>query len=78
MVTLTSTLDPRIDSFRTNRDDMVAMIAEIDGLLQQAAGGGGDEAMARLRSRGKLPIRERIAKVLDRDSPFLEISPLAA
>ena len=57
---------------------MVAMIAEIDGLLQQAAGGGGDEAMARLRSRGKLPIRERIAKVLDRDSPFLEISPLAA
>ena len=33
--------------------------------------------MARLRSRGKMPIRERIANVLDPDSPFLEISPLA-
>ena len=34
--------------------------------------------MARLASRGKMPIRERIALVLDRDSPFMEISPLAA
>ncbi len=33
--------------------------------------------MERLRSRGKLPIRERIANVLDPDSPFLEISGLA-
>jgi acetyl-CoA carboxylase carboxyltransferase component len=33
--------------------------------------------MQRLRQRGKLPIRERIAAVLDPDSPFLEISPLA-
>jgi acetyl-CoA carboxylase carboxyltransferase component len=33
--------------------------------------------MDRMRSRGKLPIRERIANVLDPDSPFLEISPLA-
>ncbi len=40
--------------------------------------GGGEEAMARLRSRDKMPIRERIAMVLDQDSPFLEISPLAA
>ena len=34
--------------------------------------------MARIRKRGKMPIRERIANVLDRDSSFLEISPLAA
>ena len=33
--------------------------------------------MERLRARGKLPVRERIAHVLDPDSPFLEISPLA-
>ena len=36
------------------------------------------KAVSRLRARGKMPIRERIAHVLDRDSPFLEISPLAA
>ena len=33
--------------------------------------------MERLRSRGKLPVRERIANVLDPDSPFFEISALA-
>ena len=32
----------------------------------------------RLAKRGKLPVRERIALALDPDSPFLEISPLAA
>ena len=32
--------------------------------------GGGEEAVSRLRARGKMPIRERIAHVLDRDSPF--------
>ena len=37
-----------------------------------------ERSMARLRSRGKLPIRERISAVIDRDSPFYEISPLAA
>ena len=47
-------------------------------LYDQAAQGGGEEAVSRLRARGKMPIRERIAHVLDRDSPFLEISPLAA
>ena len=52
--------------------------AIIDALLDEAAAGGGEAATARLRSRGKLPIRERIANVLDPDSPFLEISPLAA
>ena len=35
-------------------------------------------ASGRLRSRGKLPIRERISAVIDPDSPFYEISPLAA
>ena len=54
------------------------MLAEIDGLLEQAAAGGGLKSHARLRERGKLPVRERIALALDPDSPFLEISPLAA
>ena len=49
----------------------------IGGLLV-AACGGGEEAITRLAKRGKMPIRDRIAAVLDRDSPFLEISPLAA
>ena len=53
-------------------------LGEIQALLDEAAEGGGEEAMQRLAARGKMPIRERIAAVLDRDSPFLEISPMAA
>ena len=49
----------------------------IDGLLDEADAGGGPAAVERMRSRGKLPIQERIANVLDPDSPFLEISALA-
>ena len=57
---------------------MQDLLETMNGLLAEAAEGGGPEATARLRSRNKMPIRERIAHVLDRDSPFLEISPLAA
>jgi len=75
---LTTSVDTRSDRFVKNRDDMLEQLAVIDGLLDDAEAGGGEAAMARLRGRGKLPVRERIANVLDPDSPFLEISPLAA
>ena len=75
---VTSSLDTRSEVFTTNREQVLAMLAEIDGLLEQAAAGGGPKSHARLRERGKLPVRERIALALDPDSPFLEISPLAA
>jgi len=77
-----SILDTRLNTtsedFVTNRSEMLAMLAEMERLLEEVEAGGGEEAMARLRSRGKLPVRERVAAVLDRDSPFLELSPLAA
>ena len=57
---------------------MLEQLAEIDALLDEAEAGGGPDRMERLRSRGKMPIRERIANALDPDSPFMEISPLAA
>jgi acetyl-CoA carboxylase carboxyltransferase component len=74
---LRSSLDTSSDLFFSNKDDMLDLLSTHDELLEQAAGGGGEKAMARHRSRGKLPIRERIANVLDPDTPFLEISPLA-
>lgn len=74
-------IDSRLDSgsemFVTNRDDMLEQIEVIEDLLADAYAGGGQRATERLRSRGKMPIRERIANVLDPDTPFLEISPLA-
>ena len=78
MPVLESRLDVRSPAFATNRANMLEAIAQVDALHDQAAQGGGEEALARLRKRGKMPLRERISRVLDPDSPFLEISPLAA
>jgi len=72
-----STLDLSSELFVRNRSDMLELLDVHDQLLETADGGGGPEATERHRSRGKLPIRERIANVIDPDTPFLEISPLA-
>ncbi len=74
---LSSSLDVTSEQFQKNRNDVLDQLAVIDDLLDQAEAGGGEKAMARMRSRGKLPVRERIANALDPDTPFLEISPLA-
>ena len=78
MPVLDTKLDVKDEAFQRNRRDMLEALEEIQALLDEAAQGGGPEAGARLAARGKMPIRERIAAVLDRDSPFLEVSPLAA
>ena len=74
---LRSSLDTAGEAFRRNRSDVLEQLAVVDRLLDEAEAGGGPASMERMRSRGKLPIRERIAAVLDPDSPFLEISALA-
>ncbi len=74
---LPSTVETNSERFQQNRADMLEQIRVIDELLAEAEAGGGAASIARMRSRGKMPIRERIANVLDPDTPFLEISPLA-
>ncbi|NES81640.1 MAG: hypothetical protein F6K10_09675 [Moorea sp. SIO2B7] len=69
---LVSSVDVNGENFQKNRDDMLEQLAEIDELLDAADMGGGERSRARLRSRGKMPIRERIAHVLDPDTPFLD------
>jgi len=76
--TVVSTLATASEQYATNRAEVLEQIAVIDELLDIAAAGGGPAATERLRGRGKMPVRERIAMVLDPDSPFLEISALAA
>ncbi len=78
MAELGSRLDPGAASFRANRDAMLAALAEVERELAAARAGGGARAIERQRSRGKMLARERIEGLLDRDAPFLELSPLAA
>jgi acetyl-CoA carboxylase carboxyltransferase component len=54
------------------------LVADLRARLARAREGGGPRAIERAREQGKLPVRERIARLLDPDSPFLECSPLAA
>ncbi len=75
---LRSNLDTRSPEFGENRDAMLKKLEEIEALLDEAELGGGEYHHERLAQRGKLPVRERIALALDPDSPFLELSSLAA
>jgi acyl-CoA carboxylase subunit beta len=75
---LHSTLDPRSPSFLDNRVAMLERLAELDEALAAARAGGGEKYVARHHARGKLLPRERIELLIDRDSPFLELCPVAA
>jgi acetyl-CoA carboxylase carboxyltransferase component len=76
MPVLASKLDTSSDAFVANRKDMLEALEQMQALLDEATLGGGEASTERLRSRGKLPVRERVSLLLDPDSPFLEIGPL--
>jgi acyl-CoA carboxylase subunit beta len=78
MTALRSALDPRSAGYQANRDAMLAKLAEIDAEHAKAIKGGGTRYTDRHRARGKLLARERIELLLDEDTSFLELSPLAA
>jgi acetyl-CoA carboxylase carboxyltransferase component len=78
MDALRTRVDPRNPQFRENRERMLALLAEIDQQLALARAGGGEKYVARHRARGRLLPRERIEYLIDPDSAFLELSPLAA
>ncbi|HKF34557.1 MAG TPA: carboxyl transferase domain-containing protein [Jatrophihabitantaceae bacterium] len=78
MTALASTVDTRSAVFAANRDAMLAKLSEIESEHAKAVAGGGPDYTARHHRRGKLLARERIELLVDPDSPFLELSPLAA
>ena len=78
MATIQSQLDTKSEEYTANRAHYEGLLAELRQRTARAERGGGDEATARHRARGKMPARERVARLLDTGSPFLELSPLAA
>jgi acyl-CoA carboxylase subunit beta len=75
---LTSALDAGSAGYRVNRDAQLRILAELDEQIELAKAGGGPRYAQRHHGRGRLLARERIELLLDRDSPFLELSVLAA
>jgi len=78
MDALESHVDVNSELFRSNQRRMAALVAELRSRTETARQGGGAKYLQRHREQGKLPVRERIDKLLDGGSPFLELSPLAA
>ena len=73
-----SHIDPSDATFKTNRQRMEHLVAELRERVARARQGGGAKYLQRHREQGKLPVRDRIERLLDPGTPFLEFSPLAA
>jgi acetyl-CoA carboxylase carboxyltransferase component len=69
---------PRAPAFEANREANLALVRELRERLALVREGGGEEAVARHRGRGKLLARDRVDRLVDPGTPFLELSPLAA
>lgn len=78
MSRLKSKIQPRSEGFKDNAQAMATLIQELRQIRQHIALGGSDQARKRHQARGKLLPRERVERLLDPGSPFLELSPLAA
>jgi 3-methylcrotonyl-CoA carboxylase beta subunit len=75
---LHSSIDPKSQDFARNADAMRALVADLEGKLNEVAGGGGEASRNRHTSRGKMLARERVDLLVDPGTAFLELSPLAA
>ena len=78
MTILKSKIDPASDEFAANVAAMNEKLAEVGEEFRKVLDGGGEKYVERHRKRGKLLARERIELLIDEDSPFLELCPLAA
>ncbi len=78
MAAIHSQLDKNSEDFKKNSAFMGNLTEELHSRLNQVKMGGGEKSLERHRSRGKLPARERIKKLIDPGSSFLEFSSLAA
>ena len=78
MSVLKSAVNPRDAKFKANAEAMAALVAELKSRMAAAALGGDERSRERHTARGKLLPRERVERLLDPGTPFLELSPLAA
>src|SRR5215203_1144996 len=78
MSKLRTHVDTKSEAFAQSAESFGALMDELRGRSAEARRGGGEKAQRRHEERGKLPVRERIERLLDPSTAFLELSPLAA
>ena len=78
MFRLKSKIDINSQEFKNNKKQFVSLLDEYKSILKENTCGGSKRSVAKHKERGKLLARERINLLLDPNTPFLELSPLAA
>ncbi|HDR89459.1 MAG TPA: methylcrotonoyl-CoA carboxylase [Bacteroidetes bacterium] len=78
MQRLVSSIDVRSGEFQERKRNYQKLLDEFRDVLKKNTGGGPPEAVKKHHARGKLLARERVDLLLDPNTPFLELSPLAA
>lgn len=78
MPALQTSIHTKESLFQENKAHLKSLVDELRQKLGQIKQGGGADLVARHRERGKLFVRDRIERLLDSNTPFLELSPLAA
>src|SRR6478735_2190983 len=78
MQVLASHIDTNSKDFQVNAEFNRGLANELKKKIEKVRLGGGDDAVKKHKARKKLLPRERIEKILDPGSPFLELSALAA
>ena len=71
-------IDTKSEEYRKNFEAMEALVTDLKQELKKAREERPQKDIDRLKAQGKLPVRTKLELLLDRNTPFLEIAPLAA
>jgi acetyl-CoA carboxylase carboxyltransferase component len=75
---LQTKINPASDEFKKNKEEFLKLLKSYEEIHKVVTRGGSENACRKHKERGKLLARERIDKLIDPNTPFLELSPLAA
>ena len=78
MEVIETRIDRNSEEYKTNYEAMKALVDDLKAELKKAREDRSDKAKNRNAELGKLPVQERLDKLLDKNTPWLEIAPLAA
>ena len=78
MYRLQSKINTNSEEFKKNKEDFLTLLNKYREIYKVVTRGGSENTIKKHKERGKLLARERIDKLIDPNTPFLELSPLAA
>lgn len=77
MQEIKSNINTQSEAYKANYGKMLEKVQELEGLMKKSVWQGEEKYIERAGTAGKFLARERIELLLDRDSPYLELLPLA-